>query len=163
MQNAKDTFYEVLRDRVAAGNAERRVVIRGTLRPAVVVDENELVEAATLLDCFRMRWTTVRVGADGIAELGCEVTYATEGAGGGMDRGRRLAALDEELTAAMNAQPQNAAKKDFHALATGGAAEVTGSRIWWSDVSFAKAEADGNELRRTATVQVWAFEEAGDA
>ena len=43
MQNAKDTFYELLRGRLAALNPDRTVVVRGVVRPGVLVEENELV------------------------------------------------------------------------------------------------------------------------
>ena len=42
MQNAKDTFYEVLRSRLVALNPERTIVLRGVMRPGVLVEENEL-------------------------------------------------------------------------------------------------------------------------
>ena len=42
MQSAKDTFYVTLRDRLAALNPARTVVVRGMVRPGVLVEENEL-------------------------------------------------------------------------------------------------------------------------
>jgi hypothetical protein len=42
MQRAKDTFYITLRDRIAALNPARTVLVRGVVRPAVLVEENEL-------------------------------------------------------------------------------------------------------------------------
>src|ERR1700753_2539878 len=99
MQNAKDTFYEVLRDRVAAANAALTVVVRGVVRPAVVVDENEIASAADLRECFRLRWGGLSVSVEGAASLvsmQCEIRYATAGSesAGGLDRGRALASLD---------------------------------------------------------------------
>ncbi len=162
MQNAKDTFYEVLRDRVAAGHAARTVVLRGVVRPAVVVEENELLESGELFDCFRMRWTALKQGADGQVAIVCEVRYATKGTGAGMDRGRALAAMDAELAAAVNAAPQNMVKRNFAALATGGAVTAMASRVWWSDVAFDAATSAGAVLERVAKLTVWSFEEAGE-
>jgi hypothetical protein len=166
MQNAKDTFYQVLRDRVAAANAALTVVVRGVVRPAVVVDENEVASAANLRDCFRLRWTGLSVSVEGAASLvsmQCEIRYATAGSGGGLDRGRALAGLDAALAGAVGATPQNAVKKDFAALADGGAATAMGSLIWWSDVAFGAVAEDAAEMRRTATVEVWSYQEAGEA
>jgi hypothetical protein len=167
MQNAKDTFYKVLRDRVAAANAALTVVVRGVLRPAVVVDENEVASAAELRDCFRLRWAGLRVDGQGAAELiatQCEIRYATAGSvEGGLDRGRVLAAMDAVLVASVNAAPQSAVKKSFAALASGGVVVDAGSRVWWGDVVFGALTEDAAELGRTATVEVWSYREAGEA
>ena len=57
MQNAKDTFYVTLRDRLAALNPARTMVVRGVTRPGVLVEENELVSAYEPVDVFCLRWT----------------------------------------------------------------------------------------------------------
>jgi hypothetical protein len=168
MQNAKDTFYEVVRDRVAAANAALTVVVRGVVRPAVVVDENEVVSAAELRECFRMRWVGLTVDAECAAPMvamRCEIRYATAGSagGGGLDRGRMLESMDAVLAAAVGAAPQSAVKKNFAALASGGVVTEMGSRIWWSDVVFGALVEDAAELKRTATVEVWSYQEAGEA
>lgn len=165
MQNAKDTFYEVLRDRVAEVSAGLTVVVRGVLRPAVVVEENEVVSSAELRDCFRLRWTGLRVdaGAAPLVAMQCEIRYATAGSAGGLDRGRALAAMDATLAAAVGKAPQSAVKKDFSALAGGGAAVALSSSVWWSDVAFGALAEDAGELKRTATVEVWSYREAGEA
>ena len=41
MQNAKDSFYMALRTRLAAINPERTVLLRGTIRPGILVEEAE--------------------------------------------------------------------------------------------------------------------------
>ena len=82
MQNAKDTFYELLRSRIAAANPERTIVLRGVTRPGVLVEENELVSTVTIPDCFRLRWTDATVDSDNatpIATMTCEVSYETGG------------------------------------------------------------------------------------
>jgi hypothetical protein len=69
VQNAKDTFYEVLRGRLAALNPDRTIVLRGVTRPGVLVDENELVTDVAEPDCFRMQWAKTQVdGLPGWAE-----------------------------------------------------------------------------------------------
>ena len=57
MQNAKDTFYMTLRDRLAAVNPARTMVVRGVTRPGSLVEENELVSADQPVDAFCLRWT----------------------------------------------------------------------------------------------------------
>ncbi|HZL28192.1 MAG TPA: hypothetical protein VFC39_16850, partial [Acidobacteriaceae bacterium] len=64
---------------------------------------------------------------------------------------------------AVGRAPQNAVKKDFGALTDGGAATAMGSSIWWSDVAFGAVAEDAAEIRRTATVEVWSYQEAGEA
>lgn len=167
MQNAKDTFYEVLRDRVAAGNAGRTVVVRGVVRPAVVVDENEVPDGELLRDCFRLHWTALKVSAAGPAPMvaaECEVRYSTAGSNelSGLGRGRALAAMDAELAAAVSASPQWAQKKNFSGLKSGSAAVTTASRIWWSDVAFGAVTEKADALERKATVTVWSFQEVGE-
>lgn len=167
MQNAKDTFYEVLRSRIAAGNPERTIVVRGQARPAVLVEENELVATATLPDCFRLRWVDANVDAMGslsLVALSCEVLYETAGnvGNGGMDRGRALAAMDAELAAAMNAEPQFALKQSYAGLAKGRSAAAMNSNVWWSGVEFGAAQVKGDRIARTATIAVMSYEEAGE-
>ena len=168
MQNAKDTFYEVLRDRVAAANAALTVVVRGVVRPAVVVDENEIVSAAEVRDCFRLRWTSLKLDAEGAAPLvamQCEIRYATAGTpdAGGLDRGRALASLDAVLASAIGTAPQSAVKKNFSTLVSGGVTTEMNSQVWWSDVAFGALTEDAAEMRRIATVEVWSYQEVGEA
>ena len=167
MQNAKDTFYEVMRTRLAAVNPERTAVVRGGVRPAVLVEENELVSAATPVDCFRLRWTGASVSAEGAmpcVAMTCEVLYETAGTAmnAGADRGRVLAAMDAELAAMVNGAPQVAGKSSFAGLAFGRAAQAMGTNIWWGDVVFGTTTVKNERLARTATVQVMSYVEAGE-
>lgn len=167
MQNAKDTFYEVLRSRIAAGNPERTIVVRGLTRPGVLVEENELVSAITIPDCFRLRWTEASVDATGLLRaiaLRCEVLYETAGTalGGGMDRGRTLAAMDGELVAAVHGSPQVATKQNYSLLADGGAVTPMNTNIWWSDVVLGPVQVKGDRVARAATVTVTSYQEAGE-
>lgn len=167
MQNAKDSFYEVLRDRLAGLNPERTVTVRGVTRPGLLVDENETESIAGLPDCFHLRWTEAAVTEEGqlpLLSLTCELSYATAGTAmnGGLDRGRCLAAMDAELLAAVRQCPQNAVKKDFSALANGGAAATLTTRVWWSDLTFEPVKVKADRLVRTAALEVLSFQEAGE-
>ena len=162
-EDVKDTFYLALRDRIAAGNPGRQVLVRGVLRPAVVVGENELPAAAVdgiaWVNCFCLRWTSVRLDR-GLSVLGCVIGYATDGSAGaaGMDRGRALSAMDAELVTALGTAPQNAAQVTVSEAVAGAAAETaTGQRVFWSDVVLGDAVLRGERVERTATVEVYCY------
>ncbi len=167
MQNAKDTFYQVLRERLMSVNPERTVDVRGIPRPALLVDENELLPIPALPECFHLRWGAETVEANGAlasVTLVCEIAYATAGtaANGGMDRGRALAAMDGELLNMAGQAPQNAVKNDYSALASGGAAMAMPTRIWWGDVAFGALKVERDRMARTATVAVHSYQEVGE-
>jgi len=163
MQKAKDTFYEEMRTRLESVNPARTMVVRGAVRPAVMVEENELAAGAVIADCFRLRWVEVAVDAEGAlpqVTMRCDVAYETAGSRelNGCDRGRVLAAMDAELIAMVQATPQRATKKDF----TGPAVQTMSTEVWWGDVVLGAVKVVGERLERVATVNVMAFEEAGD-
>lgn len=167
MQNAKDSFYEVLRDRLAALNADRTIVVRGVTRPAILVDENETTSVAEMNDCFHLRWTETEAKVKGecpLVTLTCEVVYSTQGNGwnAGLDRGRCMASLDADLLAAVRAYPQNTIKKAYSAPEQGGTATDMKSRVWWSDLLLGPIKAKADRLTRTATLQVMCFEEGAE-
>jgi hypothetical protein len=169
MQSARDTFYVVLRDRLAALNPARTMVLRGVTRPGVLVEENELVSAMQPVDVFCLRWTGLSVDAQGalpLVTMVCEISYATDGdsGNGGMDRGRLLSAMDGELTAAVSAAPQSAVKMNFVGAAGGsGLAPVAmATNVFWGDVAFGAAVVNGERLERAATVEVFSYQEAGE-
>lgn len=163
MQNAKDTFYIVLRDRLAALNPARTMVLRDVVRPAVWVAENEFVTNLDPVNSFCLQWTSLRIDAEGampLATMSCEIRYATDGNSdnGGMDRGRMLAAMDAELAAAVNGSPQSAAKMSYSDTAP----KAMGTNVFWSDVSFGTVTTDAERLHRIATIEVFAYQEAGE-
>jgi hypothetical protein len=167
VQNAKDTFYEVLRSRVVALSPYRTVVLRGVTRPGVLVEENELETAVALPECFRMQWSVDAVSADGalpMVSMTCAIEYETAGTtgNGGMDRGRLLAAMDGELQAAVNPLPRCAQKMNYAGLAAGAAAVAMSTSVWWSEVAFGKTVVKEDRLARTATVSVMSYQEAGE-
>ena len=160
MQGIKDTFYLMLRDRVAAGNAGRTVVVRGTVRPGVVVVENELpgaaVEGLSLVNAFCLRWGAVGLDEFGLWRLSCEIRYATDGPGdaGGMNRGRALGAMDAELAAALTAAPPSVAK-----VLVGAAPGSDGTQVFWGECEFGPAVMQAERMTRTATVEVYGYGE----
>ena len=163
MQNARDTFYVTLRDRLAAVNPARTMLVRSVMRPGLLVEENELASANPPADVFRLRWTGLRLDSKGalpLAAMSCEIRYATDGSAGngGMDRGRLLAGMDAELAAAINASPQNVGKMNY--LASPVVGMVT--NVFWGDVAFAAATVNGERLERMATVEVFCYQEAGE-
>jgi hypothetical protein len=164
MQRAKDTFYIAVRDRIASLNPARTVLLRGVMRPGVLVEENELAVESWPNDAFRLRWTELSIDVDDempLAALRCEIIYATSGntGNGGMDRGRLLAAMDAELAMALNQSPQNAIKQDYTA-ASGPASLKT--KIFWGEATFGPLTLTGEQLSRTATVDVFSYQEAGE-
>jgi hypothetical protein len=167
LQNAKDTFYELLRSRIAAANPERTIVVRGITRPGVLVEENELVSAVTTPDCFRLRWVDATVdsaNAQPVAALTCEILYETAGtaANAGMDRGRLLAAMDAELVAAMDTCPQHTLKQNYGALANGGSAQAMSTNIWWNNAVLGPLVVKADRIGRAAKVTVMSCEEEGE-
>ncbi|MDQ2834062.1 MAG: hypothetical protein M3Y50_10025 [Acidobacteriota bacterium] len=169
MQNAKDTFYVMLRDRLAAINPSRTIVVRGTIRPGTLVEENELVSAELPVDAFALQWTTASVNTRGalpLVTLRCSIRYATDGdsGNGGMDRGRLLSGMDAELVTAIGASPQSTPKTNFVALAGASAAAPTvmATNIFWSDVAFGPTTVTRERIERVATVEVFSYQEAGE-
>lgn len=167
MQNAKDTFYVMLQGRLAALNPARTMVVRGVVRPGTLVAENELPSAWGPVDAFRLQWTGLQVNAAGplpLATMGCSIQYATDGTSGngGMDRGRLLAAMDAELASALGTAPHTAAKMNYAAAGAGVAPAAMGTNVFWADPVFGEAAVVGERLERTATVQVFAYQEAGE-
>jgi len=168
MQNAKDTFYIMLRARLAALNPARTAVVRGITRPGVLVEENELVSAVELPNIFLLRWTTAKIDTQHplpLVTLRCEAHYCTDGSSGngGMDRGRLLAAMDAELAGAVGQAPHNAAKMNYSGTVDGAAAAVPmATSIFWSDVAFGPITINGERLERIATIDVFSYQEAGE-
>ena len=151
MQYTKDSFLLLLRDRLAAFNPERTVIVDGQARPAVLAAENETATAAPPLPCaFYLRWGACAAapGASPLQRLECEVSYRT-GAGDSHARGRVLAELDDEL--ARICDPPRVQKRDW----TQSPAADLGSVIFWTPPQFAVPEDLGSELRRGARLVVF--------
>ena len=167
MQNAKDTFYVTLQSRLAALNPARTIVVRGVVRPGTLVEENELPSAAVPVDAFRLQWTGLQANSAGplpLVAMECSIQYATDGSSGNgsMDRGRLLSAMDAELAAALGAEPHMVPKMNYAAAGAGIAATPMGTNVFWADPVFGAATAVDERLERTTTVQVFAYQEAGE-
>lgn len=169
MQSARDTFYVMLRDRLAALNPARTMVLRGVTRAGILVQENELVSAELPTDAFCLHWTTSSVdvlGALPLVTMGCAISYATAGnsGNGGMDRGRLLAAMDAELVAAVSTAPQHAVKMNYAAGAGGSGImpSAMATNVFWGSAVFGAVVVNDERLERVATVDVFCYQEAGE-
>jgi hypothetical protein len=163
MQNAKDTFYLMLQGRLATINPARTVVLRGLIRPGILVVENELPSASPPTDAFRLEWTglhTTTASPLPLVALECAIHYATDGSPGnaGMARGRLLAAMDAELAAALAQHPHAVPKLNY----TTTPPTTMATNIFWANPVFAASLTTGERLSRIATVQVFAYQEAGE-
>jgi len=162
MQPAKDSFYVTLRDRLAALNPARTVVIDGVTRPAVIVADNQAITAAPPLpEAFYLAWgsaqpvKTLQGAARPLFTLECAIGYRTAGSQetSGVDRSRCLCALDCELL--QICAPHCAAKHD-HAQAP---CVPLGSQVFWASPQLGEVERVGGELRRQAALTVFFFPE----
>jgi hypothetical protein len=167
MQNAKDTFYVTLQGRLSILNPARTMVLRGIVRPGILVTENELTTATIPVNAFRLEWGGVLAIGGGplpLAAIECSIQYATDGdpGNGGMDRGRLLATMDAELAAVLGAEPHTVQKMNYAASGAGVAPTAMATNVFWADPSFGEARVVGERLERTATVQVFAYQEAGE-
>jgi hypothetical protein len=95
MQNAKDSFYMALRSRLSIINPDRTTLLRGALRPGILVEEAEAPFAQLPSDVFVLRWLGLGADLDLASPLvaeECDIIYQTCGtqAFGGLDRGGHL-------------------------------------------------------------------------
>jgi len=154
MQNAKDTFYLALRDRLATRSPTRTYIVRGQTRPAVIVEENELPTVEIPEGVYRLRWTKRSSDPQQPLVLDttlCEIRYRA--AAHALDRGREIDAMDLDLDAIL--QPRSIAKRSFSA--TG--AVTLETNIFWQETEARTTTKDGDRL---AIVAVSAYREEGD-
>jgi len=161
MQNAKDTFYMALRSRLATVNPERSILLRGAVRPGIVVEEAEAPMNQLPNDVFVLRWLGLGTDSDLPATMAgeqCEIIYQTCGTQsfGGLDRGRSLSEMDEELLAMM--APYHTPKLNY--TATPPATMLT--QVFWDEPAFAPTVIQRDRLSRTATVLVYSYQEQGE-
>ena len=112
-------------------------------------------------DVFVLRWLGLGVDlelATAMAAEQVEILYGTCGTQsfGGLDRGRQLRAMDEELIAMM--QPFHTPKLNF--MATPPAAMLT--QVFWDEPSFSQVSVQRDRLSRSATVTVYSYQEQGE-
>jgi hypothetical protein len=161
MQNAQNTFYITLRNRLAALNPNRTIYLRGVTRPGILVESNELVTAQPPSDVFVLRWTGLHNDpylSEVLLQMECEIAYMTEGTSSnlGVDRGAMLTEMDAELMSLL--QP-NTAQKMSYAQAPATPMET---QIFWTEATFQPVRAERDRLTRTATVSVFSYEEPGE-
>ena len=161
MQNAKDSFYMALRTRLAAINPERTILLRGAVRPGILAEEAEAPFSQLPSDVFVLRWLGLGVDFDlgsTMAAEQCEVIYQSCGTQsfGGLDRGRLLSEMDEELTEMV--QPFYTPKLNY--TATPPALMLT--NVFWDEPGFGPIVAQRDLLSRSAKVMVYSYQEQGE-
>ncbi|HEX3471127.1 MAG TPA: hypothetical protein VHT28_08075 [Silvibacterium sp.] len=161
MENAKDTFYITLRNRLSTVNPNRTMILRAVTRPGILVEEAEAPVAELPLDVFVLRWT--KLDADTqlpstLTQMTCEIQYATAGTqnNAGLDRGRALEAMDDELLRLLC--PSSAQKMNYAQTP----ASQMGTLIFWSQAVFEPATTVRERMGRVVTVSVFAFQEQGE-
>ena len=161
MQNAKDSFYMALRARLAAINPERTILLRGTIRPGIVVEEAEAPLGELPGDVFVLRWQGLGVDMDLASTMvgqECEIVYQTCGTQsfGGLDRGRALSAMDAELMAML--QPFYTPKLNYTASPPLGML----TQVFWDEPALTPTVAQRDQLSRSGRVMVYSYQEQGE-
>ncbi len=161
MQNAKDSFYMAMRTRLAAINPERTILMRGSVRPGILVEEAEAPLSQLPSDVFILRWlglgVDLNLGSAMVAEQ-CEILYQTCGTQsfGGLDRGRSLSEMDEEL--AVIVQPFWTPKLNY--TTTPPASMLT--KVFWNEPGFTPVAIQRDRLGRSANITVYSYQEQGE-
>jgi hypothetical protein len=88
----------------------------------------------------------------------CSVQYFTDGDrdNAGMDRGRMLTAMDDELRRIL--APHHAQKMSYATLPP----RAMQSNIYWGDAVFEGVAATAERVGRVARVDVYSYEEPGE-
>jgi hypothetical protein len=150
-----------LRTRLVAVNPERTILLRGAVRPGILVEEAEAPFAQLPTDVFVLRWLGLGVDEDLASTMvaeECEVLYSTLGTQsfGGLDRGRALSEMDEELVGMLT--PLWTPKLNYSA--TPAAAMLT--NVFWDEPVFGAVTVLRDRLSRVARVVVYSYQETGE-
>jgi hypothetical protein len=161
MQNAKDSFYMALRNRLAVLNPERTILLRGAVRPGILVEEAEAPFNQLPGDVFVLRWEAMGADVDLASTMVAEeveILYQTCGSEsfGGLDRGRALSEMDEELLGIL--QPFYTPKMSY--TATPAAQMLT--QVFWDEPVFTPCVTQRDRLSRSAKVMVYSYQEQGE-
>jgi hypothetical protein len=161
MQNAKDSFYIALRTRLATINPERTILLRGAVRPGILMEEAEAPFSQLPSDVFILRWLGLGVDMDLASTMSaeeCEILYQTCGTQsfGGLDRGRMLSEMDEELLAML--KTIYTPKLNF--TATPPAPMLT--HVFWDEPGLGPVTVQRDRLSRSAKVMVYSYQEQGE-
>jgi hypothetical protein len=161
MQNAKDSFYVALRTRLIDIDPSRTILLRGAVRPGILVEEAEGPFNQLPNDVFVLRWLGLGVDVDldsAMAAEECEIVYQTCGAQsfGGLERGRAQSRMDVELLAML--QPFYTPQLNFTAQPP--AAMLT--NVFWDEPGFSSILSQRDLLTRSAKVLVYSYQEQGE-
>jgi len=161
MQNAKDSFYMALRTQLITINPARTILLRGVVRPGILVEEAEAPFNQLPNDVFVLRWLGLAADMDLASTMTaaeCEILYQTCGSQsfGGLDRGRALSAMDEEVLAMI--QPFYTPKLNY--TATPPAAMPT--QVFWDEPGFMPIVVQRDCLSRSAKITVYSYQEQGE-
>jgi hypothetical protein len=156
MQNAKDTFYITLRNRLASLNPARMMLLRGVQRPGILVEEAEAVAPQIAPDVFILRWIGLKTDANlpqPLVQMDCEIRYATSGTSCncGLDRGRALQTMDAEMVSLL--APTSAQKMDYSQAPP----SPLPTAIFWSQPGFGPVATIRERLERTVKVSVFTY------
>lgn len=161
MQNAQNTFYIALRNRLAVLNPNRTIYLRGVTRPGILVESNELTTPQPPSNAFVLRWLGLECDPylpEVLVQMQCEIEYLTEGSTGnlGMDRGTMLTEMDAELLALL--QPNTTQKMNYAQTP----AVPMETQIFWTEPKFDPVKVERDRLLRTATVSIFSYQESGE-
>ena len=136
-------------------NPDRKMLVRGALRPAILVEDAEPVSGKMPPDVYVLRWT--ELGSDAslpqtMATMRCEIHYGTVGTEDacGLDRGRILAAMDADLSEVL--KPPSTPGMNY----TSTPATATGVTVFWTEPLFGPTKTTRDSLERVASVTVLA-------
>jgi len=161
MQNAKDSFYMALRTRLVIINPNRTILLRGTVRPGILVEDAEAPFSQLPNDVFVLRWLGLAADLDLASTMAaeeCEILYQTCGTQsfGGLDRGRSISEMDEELVSML--QPFFTPKLNY--TPSPPAAMLT--HVFWDEPGFTPIATQRDQLSRSAKVTVYSYQEQGE-
>lgn len=161
MQNAKDSFYAAMRARLGALNPGRTMLLRGMVRPGIVMEEAEAPFSDLPADAFVLRWSGTDVDMNlpvAMITAECEFMYQTCGSSAmnGLDRGRALSAMDQELLAML--QPWVTPKINY----TLQPPQSMMSAVFWDEPIFEPITPEHDRLSRSAKVRVYSYQEQGE-
>ena len=131
------------------------------MRPGILAEEAEAPFSQLPSDVFVLRWLGLGVdfnlGSTMAAEQ-CEVLYQTCGTQsyGGLDRGRSLSEMDEELTAMV--QPFYTPKINY----TTTPLTLMLTNVFWDEPGFGPLVTQRDLLSRSAKVMVYSYQEQGE-
>lgn len=161
MQNAKDSFYMALRNRLAALDPGRTIQLRGAMRPGILLEEAEAPFPQLPDDVFVLRWTGQGIDLDlpmTMVGAQCEILYQTCGtqAFGGLDRGRTLSQMDEEILSIL--QPFWTPKLSY----SSNPPAAMQTNVFWSEPLFGPSVTQRDRLSRSISVTVYSYQEQGE-